>query len=198
MAEITAKMVKELRDKTGAGMMDCKKALAENDGDVEKAMKYLREQGIASASKKAGRDTSEGVIYSYIHPGDKLGVLVEINCETDFVARTDDFRNFAKDIAMQVAAAEPKVVSREEVTPELIETEKEVYKAQAEKEGKPANIVEKIVEGRMEKFYGEVCLLEQAFVKDNDKTIKDVVNGAISQLGENINVKRFVRFRLGE
>lgn len=198
MAEITAKMVKELRDKTGAGMMDCKKALAENDGDVEKSIKYLREQGIASASKKAGRDTSEGLIYSYIHPGDKLGVLIEINCETDFVARTEDFRNFAKDIAMQVAAAEPKVVSRDKVSPELIDAEKEVYKAQAEKEGKPANIVEKIIEGRIEKFYGEVCLMEQAFVKDNDKTITDVVNAAIAQLGENINVKRFVRFRLGE
>ncbi|MEZ5358918.1 MAG: translation elongation factor Ts [Candidatus Zixiibacteriota bacterium] len=198
MAEITAKMVKELRDKTGAGMMDCKKALAENNGDVEKAIKYLREQGIASASKKAGRDTSEGLIYSYIHPGDKLGVLVEINCETDFVARTEDFRNFAKDIAMQVAAAEPKVVLREEVTHDLIDSEMDVFRAQAEKEGKPANIIEKIVSGRMEKFYGEVCLMEQAFVKDNDKTITDVVNGAIAQLGENIKIKRFVRFRLGE
>ncbi len=198
MADITAKMVKELRDKTGAGMMDCKNALAKSDADLDKAVKYLREQGIASASKKAGRDTSEGVIFSYIHPGDKLGVLVEINCETDFVARTDNFRAFAKDIAMQVAAAEPKVVGRDDVTPELIESEKDVYRAQAEKEGKPANIVEKIIEGRMDKFYGEVCLLEQVFVKDNDKTINDVVKEAISSLGENMQIKRFVRFRLGE
>ena len=198
MADITASMVKELRDKTGAGMMDCKKALSKSEGDVEKAVKYLREQGIASAAKKSSRDTSEGVIFSYIHPGDKLGVLVEINCETDFVARTDNFRNFAKDIAMQIAAAEPKVVGREEVTPELIESERQIYKALAEKEGKPANIIDKIVGGKMEKFYSEACLMEQAFVKDNDKTITDVVKETIASLGENINIKRFVRFRLGE
>ncbi|MEE9441384.1 MAG: translation elongation factor Ts [candidate division Zixibacteria bacterium] len=198
MAEITAKMVKELRDKTGAGMMDCKKALTDSDGDQEKAIKNLRERGIASASKKSGRATSEGLICSYIHPGDKLGVLVEINCETDFVARTDDFKAFAKDVAMQVAAADPKVISREEVTSELIDTEKEVYRGQAEREGKPEKIIDKIIEGKMEKFYSEACLLEQAFVKDNDKTVSDLVTDAIAKLGENIQIRRFVRFRLGE
>jgi elongation factor Ts len=198
MADITAKMVKELRDKTGAGMMDCKKALADSDGDLEKAIKHLRKSGIASASKKSSRATSEGLIFSYIHPGDKLGVLVEINCETDFVARTDDFQAFAKDIAMQVAAADPKVVSREEVTPELIETEREVYRSLAEREGKPENIIEKIVEGKIEKFYSEACLLEQAFVKDNDKSISDIVTDTIAKLGENIHIRRFIRFRLGE
>ena len=198
MAEITAKMVKELRDKTGAGMMDCKKALAECDGDVEKALKNLREQGIASAAKKAGRATSEGVIYSYIHPGDKLGVLIEINCETDFVARTDDFRNFAKDIAMQVAAADPRVVSREDITAEIIDAEKEIYRNQALKEGKPEKIVDKIVDGRIEKFYGEACLMEQAFVKDTDRTVSEIVTDTIAKIGENIQIRRFVRFRLGE
>jgi len=198
MAEINAKMVKELRDKTGAGMMDCKKALAEADGDVEKAIKFLREQGIASAAKKSSRETSEGLIYSYIHPGDKLGVLIEINCETDFVARTDDFRTFAKDVAMQVAASDPRVVSREDVTPELIESEREVYRNLALKEGKPEKIVDKIVDGKMEKFYSEACLMEQPFVKDTDKNIKDLVTDTIAKLGENINIRRFVRFRLGE
>jgi elongation factor Ts len=198
MAEITAKMVKELRDKTGAGMMDCKKALGESGGDVEKAVKYLREQGIASATKKSGRATSEGLIYSYIHPGDKLGVLVEINCETDFVARTDDFKAFAKDIAMQIAAADPKVVSREDMTPELIEAEKEVYRNLALKEGKPEKVVDKIVSGKLDKYYSEACLLEQPFVKDNDQTINDVVTEVIAKLGENVNIRRFVRYRLGE
>ncbi|MCK5126573.1 MAG: translation elongation factor Ts [candidate division Zixibacteria bacterium] len=198
MAEITAKMVKELRDKTGAGMMDCKNALAKTDGDGEKALKHLREQGIASANKKAGRETTEGVIFSYIHPGDKLGVLVEIACETDFVARTDDFRAFAKDIAMQIAATDPKVVERDQVTPELVESEKDVFRVQALKEGKPEKIVEKIITGRMDKFYGEACLMEQVFVKDNDKTITDVVKEMIGKLGENMKIKRFVRFRLGE
>ena len=198
MAEITAKMVKELRDKTGAGMMDCKKALSDSDGDMEKAVKNLRERGVASAAKKAGRATSEGLIYSYIHPGDKLGVLIEINCETDFVARTDNFRDFAKDIAMQVAAADPRVVSRDQMTPELIEEEKEVYRAMAQKEGKPDKIIDRIVEGKIEKFYSEACLLEQPFVKDTDRTISDVVTGTISKIGENIQIRRFVRFRLGE
>ena len=198
MAEITAKMVKELRDKTGAGMMDCKKALSDSDGDMEKAVKNLRERGVASAAKKAGRATSEGLIYSYIHPGDKLGVLIEINCETDFVARTDNFRDFAKDIAMQVAAADPRVVSRDQMTPEFIEEEKEVYRAMAQKEGKPDKIIDRIVEGKIEKFYSEACLLEQPFVKDTDRTISDVVTGTISKIGENIQIRRFVRFRLGE
>jgi len=198
MAEITAQLVKELRDKTGAGMMDCKKALGESDGDVEKAIKYLREQGIASASKKSGRATSEGLIFSYIHPGDKLGVLVEINCETDFVARTDDFKNFAKDIAMQIAAADPRVVDREEMTEEIIAAEREVYRNLALKEGKPEKIVDKIVDGKLEKFYSEACLMEQPFVKDSDRTIGDVVTDIIAKLGENVKIRRFVRFRLGE
>jgi elongation factor Ts len=198
MAEITAKMVKELRDKTGAGMMDCKKALGESEGDVEKAFKYLREQGIAAASKKSGRSTSEGLIYSYIHPGDKLGVLVEINCETDFVARTDDFKLFAKDVAMQIAAADPRVVERGELTPEIIETEKEVFRNLALKEGKPEKVIDRIVDGKIDKFYSEACLMEQPFVKDNDRTIADVVTDVIAKLGENIKIRRFVRFRLGE
>jgi len=198
MAEITAQLVKELRDKTGAGMMDCKKALGESDGDVEKAIKFLREQGIASASKKSGRATSEGLIFSYIHPGDKLGVLVEINCETDFVARTDDFKNFAKDIAMQIAAADPRVVDREEMTEEIIAAEREVYRNLALKEGKPEKIVDKIVDGKLEKFYSEACLMEQPFVKDSDRTIGDVVTDIIAKLGENVKIRRFVRFRLGE
>jgi elongation factor Ts len=198
MAEITAKMVKELREQTGAGMMDCKKALAESGGDFEKAIKFLREQGVASAAKKAGRTTSEGIIFSYIHPGDKLGVLVEINCETDFVARTDDFRSFAKDIAMQVAAADPKVVSREDVSPQMIAAEREVYHNQAKLEGKPDKIIEKIVDGKMEKFYAEACLLEQPFVKDNDRTITDLLTETIAKIGENIKIRRFIRFRLGD
>ncbi|NMC42592.1 MAG: translation elongation factor Ts [candidate division Zixibacteria bacterium] len=198
MAEITAKMVKDLREQTGAGMMDCKKALSESGGDFEKAIKHLREQGVASAAKKAGRTTSEGIIYSYIHPGDKLGVLVEINCETDFVARTDDFRNFAKDVAMQVAAADPKVVSREEVSAAMIEAEREVYRNQAKLEGKPDKIIEKIVDGKMEKYFSEACLLEQPFVKDNDLTITDVLTQTVAKIGENIKIRRFVRFRLGD
>jgi elongation factor Ts len=198
MAEITAKMVKDLREQTGAGMMDCKKALSESGGDFEKAIKHLREQGVASAAKKAGRATSEGIIFSYIHPGDKLGVLVEINCETDFVARTDDFRNFAKDVAMQVAAADPKVVSREEVPAAMIEAEREVYRNQAKLEGKPDKIIEKIVDGKIEKFYSEACLLEQPFVKDNDRTITDVLTQTVARIGENIKIRRFVRFRLGD
>lgn len=198
MAEITAKMVKELREKTGAGMMDCKKALTETGGEIEAAIKHLRERGIAAASKKAGRETSEGVIFSYIHPGDKLGVLVEINCETDFVARTDDFRDFAKDVAMQIAAADPRVVTREELTPDIIESEKEVYRNQAAREGKPEKVIEKIIEGKIEKFYSEACLMEQPFVKDNDRTITDLVNDTIAKLGENINIRRFTRYRLGE
>ena len=198
MVEISAKAVKELRDKTGAGMMDCKRALAESGGDLEKAVKYLREQGIATASKKAGRTTSEGLILAYIHPGDKLGVMVEVNCETDFVARTPDFRDFAKDVAMQIAAADPKVVSREELTADVIEAEKEIYLALARKEGKPDKVAEKIVIGRLEKFYAEACLMEQPFVKDNDRTISDLLTETIAKLGENIQIRRFVRYRLGE
>jgi elongation factor Ts len=198
MAEITAQMVKELRDKTGAGMMDCKKALADCDADVEKAIKHLREQGIASAAKKSGRTAQEGIINSYIHPGDKLGVLVEINCETDFVARTDDFKVFAKDVCMQIAAADPKVVARDDLTPELVEAEKEVFRNQAQREGKPEKIIDKIVDGKIEKFYSEACLMEQPFVKDNDRTVSDILTDVIGKLGENIVITRFVRYRLGE
>jgi len=198
MAEISAKMVKDLRERTGAGMMDCKKALTESGGDFDKAIQYLREQGVSSAAKKAGRTTSEGIIFSYIHPGDKLGVLVEINCETDFVARTDDFRIFAKDIAMQVAAADPRVVGREELAAEVIAAEREIYLNQAKLEGKPEKILDKIVDGRLEKFYSEACLLEQPFVKDTDRTVKDLITAVIARTGENIKIRRFVRFRLGE
>jgi elongation factor Ts len=196
--EITAQMVKELRTKTGAGMMDCKKALAETNGDLNKAINYLREKGIAKADSKSGRSTSEGVIYSYIHPGDKLGVLVEINCETDFVARTDDFRSFAKDVAMQIAASAPLAIKREDLDEKLIEEEKNIYRQQALNEGKPEKILDKIVNGKVEKYFSEVCLMEQPFVKDNDKKVGDIVKETIAKLGENMGIKRFVRFRLGE
>lgn len=196
--EITAKMVKELRDKTGAGMMDCKSALAEAKGDFERAATLLREKGIAKAGTKSGRETSEGIITSYIHPGDKLGVLVEIACETDFVARTESFRTFARDIAMHVAASAPLCVKREDINPELVTKEREIYRKQAENEGKPAKIIDKIVDGKIEKYYAEIVLMEQPFVKDNDKTIGDYVKEMIGSLGENIVIKRFVRFRLGE
>lgn len=196
--EITAKMVKELRDKTGAGMMDCKKALGEAGGDIEAAITVLREKGIAKAASKAGRATSEGVVASYIHPGDKLGVLVEINCETDFVARTEQFQTFARDVAMHIAASAPVCVNREEVDPELVARERDIYKQQALNDGKPEKIVEKIVDGRLEKYYGEIVLTEQPFVKDTDKSIADLVKETIGSLGENIQIRRFTRFRLGE
>ncbi len=196
--EISAKIVKELRDITGAGMMDCKKALSEADGELERAIAILREQGLAKAAKKASRAASEGLIYSYIHPGSKLGVLLEINCETDFVARTDDFQALAKDVAMQVAAANPLVVERSQIDPKLIESEREIYKTQALNEGKPEKILDKIVEGRLEKYYQEVVLLEQPFIKDQDVTIKNLVTDTIGKIGENIVIKRFARYRLGE
>jgi elongation factor Ts len=196
--EISAQAVKELREMTGAGMMDCKKALNQADGDVQKAILILREQGLSKAAKKAERVASEGLIYSYIHPGDKLGVLLEINCETDFVARTDDFKGLAKDIAMQVAAANPLVVLREQIDPSLMEKEAEIYKTQAINEGKPEKILDKIVQGRLEKYYQEVVLLEQPFIKDQDITVKDLITRAIGKFGENIVVKRFARLRLGE
>lgn len=198
MAEITAKMVKELRDQTGAGMMDCKKVLSETGGDFDKAITKLREKGVAKAASKAGRETSEGAIASYIHQGDKLGVLVEINCETDFVARTDQFKTFCRDIAMHIAASSPVCVQREEIDSTLVEKEREIYRHQAENDGKPANIIEKIVDGRLDKFYSEVVLLEQPFIKDPDKSVGDLVKETIGSLGENINVRRFVRFGLGE
>ena len=194
----SAKTVKQLRDVSGAGMMDCKKALEECDYDIDKAMDILRKNGIAKAQKKAGRDAKDGVIMPYIHPGSKLGVLVEINCETDFVARTDGFQNFSKDIAMHIAATSPLAVKRENIPEELISKEKEIYKEQALQSGKPENIAEKMVEGRLNKFYQENVLLEQVFVKDPDQTIENLLNDTISTLGENIEIKRFSRFQLGE
>ncbi|GAV25323.1 elongation factor Ts [Carboxydothermus islandicus] len=195
---ITSQMVKELRERTGAGMMDCKKALEEANGDMEKAIEILRQKGLAAAAKKAGRVATEGVVEAYIHGGGRIGVLVEINCETDFVAKTDEFKAFARDIAMQIAAAKPEYVRREDVPQEVIEKEREILKAQALNEGKPANVVEKMVEGRLEKFFKEVCLLEQPFIKNPDITVKDLLTEKIAKIGENINIRRFVRFELGE
>jgi len=195
---ITAEQVRELREKTGAGMMDCKKALTETDGDVDKAISYMREKGMAKAAKKAGRETSEGLIVSYIHPGDKLGTMVEINCETDFVARTDDFQEMAKNIAMQVAAASPIAVRREDIPEELVKQEKEIYRTQALNEGKPEKIIDRIVDGKLDKYFSEACLMEQTFIKDPDRTVTDILNETIAKLGENMTIRRFVRFRLGE
>ncbi len=194
---ISAKLVKELRDKTGAGMMDCKKALESCDGDIEKAVDHLRSIGIAKAEKKSGRKAKEGAIYSYIHPGSKLGVLVQVNCETDFVANTKEFKSFVKDIAMQVAASDPKAISREELDPKLIEREKAVYKEQIIQQGKPENIAEKIIIGKMGKFYKENVLLEQEFIKDSDQNIETYIKETIGKLGENINISKFARFQLG-
>jgi len=195
---VSASAVKELREKTGAGMLDCKNALVEADGDLTRAAEILREKGLSAASKKAGRIATEGVVESYIHGGGRIGVLVEINCETDFVGKTDQFREFARDIAMQIAAASPKYVRREEVPAEDVEKEKEILRAQALNEGKPAHIVDKMVEGRVGKFYEEYCLMEQSFVKDPDKTIAQLLNEKISTIGENISIRRFVRYELGE
>jgi elongation factor Ts len=195
---ISASLVKELRERTGAGMMDCKKALTETGGDMEKAVVYLREKGLAAAAKKAGRIAAEGLIESYIHGVGKLGVLVEVNCETDFVAMTDEFKALARDIAMQIAAAKPEYVSREEVPAEMVEKEKEILRAQAINEGKPANIADKMVEGRIEKYYKDVCLLEQPFVKDTNLTIQQLLTEKIAKIGENISIRRFVRYELGE
>ena len=196
--EISASAVKELREKTGAGMMDCKKALGESGGDVQKAIDYLRQKGLAAAAKKADRVAADGAVGAYVHPGGKIGVLVEINCETDFVARTAEFQMLVKDIAMQVAAANPHYVRREEVSPEQLEKEKSIYRQQALETGKPEKVVDKIVDGKIERFYSEVCLLEQAFIKDPDKKVTEVVNDAIARLGENIQVRRFARYHLGE
>jgi elongation factor Ts len=198
MAEITAQLVKELREKTGAGMMDCKKALAESGGDYEKAVDYLRTKGLADAKKKSGRATKEGLVFSYIHPGGKVGVLVEIACETDFVARTDQFQDLCKNIAMQVAAAAPQAVDRAALDPAVIAHEMEIARQQALQSGKPAAIIEKIASGRIEKFYSEVCLLEQAYVKDPGMSVKDLLDSTIGSLGENMIIRRFARFQLGE
>jgi len=195
---ITAEQVKELRERSGAGMMDCKKALQEADGDIDKALSVLREKGISKAAKKAGRETKEGMIGTYVHPGDKLAVLVELACETDFVARTDDFREMAHNFAMHIAAANPLAVRREDLPEDEIVKEKEIYRTQALNDGKPEKVVDRIVEGKLDKYYSEVCLLEQPYVKDPDHTINEVLNDAIAKLGENMSIRRFVRFRLGE
>jgi elongation factor Ts len=196
--EVSASLVKELREKTGAGMMDCKKALSETGGDFEKAIDFLRQKGLATAAKRAGRIASEGQIGSYIHAGGKIGVMVEVNCETDFVAKTDDFRIFAKDVAMHIAASNPLYVQRENVPAEVLEREREIYRAQAREARKPEKILDKIVEGKLEKYFGEVCLLEQPFIKDPDLTIQDLINGLIGKLGEKVEIRRFARFQVGE
>ena len=196
--EVSASMVKDLREKTGAGMMDCKKALAESGGNFEKAVDYLRQKGLATAARRAGKVASEGQIGSYVHAGGKIGVMVEVNCETDFVAKTDDFQAFAKDVAMHIAASSPLYIQRENVPPEVLEREREIYRAQAREAGKPEKIMEKIVEGKLEKYYSEVCLLEQPFVKDPDRTVQDVLTGLIGKLGEKVEIRRFIRFQVGE
>ncbi|GGA34338.1 elongation factor Ts [Kroppenstedtia guangzhouensis] len=195
---ITAAQVKELREKTGAGMMDCKKVLQEADGNMEKAMELLREKGLAKAEKKADRIAAEGLVEAYIHANGRIGVLVEVNCETDFVAKTDDFKEFVKDIAMQIAALNPKYVRREDVPESEVNKEREILKNQALQEGKPEHIVDKMVEGRLGKFYERVCLLEQPFIKDGDKTIDELVKEKIAKIGENISIRRFTRYELGE
>jgi len=196
--EITAQLVKQLRDRTGAGMMECKSALVEAKGDIGEAEVVLRKKGIASAAKKAGRAAKQGVIRSYIHPGAQLGVLIEVNCESDFVARTEDFQELVHDLAMQVAAADPQFVRKEEVTQAVLDKERDIQRARALAEGKPEKMVDKIVDGRMAKFYEEVCLYEQPFIKENSTTIADLIKSKIAKLGENISVSRFVRFKVGD
>ncbi len=198
MAQITAKMVKELREMTGSGMMDCKKALSASDGDVQKAIAWLREKGMAGADKKAGRIAAEGVVDSYIHGDGRIGVLLEVNIETDFAAKNEDFRNMVKDIAMQIASMNPPYLKREDVPADVIESEREIARNQALNEGKPEKIVDRIVEGRLEKFYEANCLMEQPFVKDDSKTITTLVKEMVAKIGENIQVRRFTRYELGE
>ena len=196
--EINAQLVKQLRERTGAGMMECKGALVEAKGDLSEAEVVLRKKGIASANKKASRTTKQGVISTYIHAGAQLGVMIEVNCESDFVARTDDFQELVKDIAMQVAASDPQFIRREEVTQAALDKEKDIQRARALADGKPEKMIEKIIEGRMNKFYEEICLMEQPFIKDNTATISDLVKAKIAKLGENITVARFVRFKVGD
>jgi len=198
MAEITAQAVKDLREATGLGMMDCKKALQETGGDMEKAVDYLRKKGLAAMEKRAARQASEGVITAYIHPGSRLGVLLEVNCETDFVARTEDFQAFAKDVAMHIAASRPLAVDRDGIPAATVEHERGIYLEQAANEGKPAHIAQKIVDGRLEKYYQDVCLLEQPFVKDPDQSIRDLLTAITAKIGEKITIRRFSCFRLGE
>ncbi|MCH8871502.1 translation elongation factor Ts [candidate division KSB1 bacterium] len=194
---ISADTVKTLRERTGVGIMDCKSALTETDGDIDKAIELLRKMGVASAEKRVGRETNQGLVEAYIHAGSQLGVLVEINCETDFVAKTDDFKNFARDIAMQVAATGPRVVSRKDFPQEDIDKELEIYKTQANNEGKPENIIERFVQGKLEKFYQENALMEQSYIKDPSKNIKELLAEVITKTGENINIRKFVRYQLG-
>lgn len=196
--EISASLIKELREKTGVGIMDCKTALKECDGNIDKSIEYLRKKGIATAQKRGGRVTSQGQVQSYIHAGGKIGVLVETNCETDFTAKTDDFTNFARDIAMQIAASAPISIDRENVSDDMLERERDIYATQAKESGKPDKIIDKIVEGKMKKFFSEACLLEQAFVKNPDITVQDLLNEMIAKTGENIVIKRFSRYQLGE
>jgi elongation factor Ts len=196
--QIDAKMVKELRERTGAGMMDCKRALQEVEGNVDKAIDYLRTKGLAAAAKKAGRIAAEGAVGSYIHAGGKIGVLVEVNCETDFVARTEDFQTLVRDIAMHIAAAEPRFARREEVTEDVLAQERAIYREQALESGKPEQVVDKIVDGKMEKFYSQNVLLDQAFIKDPDQTVGELITAAVAKMGENIQLRRFSRFKLGE
>lgn len=192
------KLIKELRQRTGAGVLDCRNALREADGDVEKAVEILRKKGLAAAAKKSGRVASEGLVQSYIHGNGRIGVLAEVNCETDFVAKTEEFRNLVKDICMQIAASSPQYVSVEDIPAEVLEREKEILREQAEREGKPEHVIEKMVEGRLKKFYSEVCLLEQPYIRDPDKTVSQLLTEKIAAIGENIKVRRFVRFELGE
>jgi len=195
---ISAELVKDLRQRSGAGILDCKKVLNETDGNIEKAVESLRKKGLASAAKKKGRATSEGSVGAYIHTGGKIGVMIEVNCETDFVAKTDEFQALVKDLSMHIAAASPQYLSREKVPQEIIEKEKDIFASQAKDSGKPEKIIDRIVQGKIEKFYGETCLLEQSFVKDPDQTIQDILARAIAKLGENITIQRFVRYQLGQ
>jgi elongation factor Ts len=196
--EVSAAAVKELREKTGAGMMDCKKALAECRGDLDKAVDYLRQKGLAAAAKKASRTATDGAVGAYVHPGGKIGVLVELNCETDFVARTAEFQNLLKDIAMQIAAANPRYIRSEEVPSGDLQKEREIYRRQALETGKPEKVIEKIVDGKIDRFYSEVCLLEQSFIKNPERKVADILTEAVARLGENIQIKRFSRYQLGE
>jgi len=196
--DISMELIKDLRQRTGAGVVDCKSALTESKGDIEKAIDYLRRKGLATAAKKAGRIASDGLVSSYIHAGGKIGVLVEVNCETDFVAKTEDFQTFVKNIAMQIAAANPQYVRREEISKEVLDKEREIYRAQAMESKKPEKVIDKIVEGKLERFFSEVCLLEQTYIKDGDLTVKEVLDALIGKIGENIQIRRFTRFQLGE
>jgi elongation factor Ts len=196
--EISSELIKDLRLRTGAGVMDCKTALRESKGDMEGAIDYLRRKGLAAAAKRAGRIATEGLVSSYIHAGGKIGVLVEINCETDFVARTEDFQAFVKNMAMHIAATSPQYVSRDQVPPSVVEREKGIYRIQAQDAKKPEKVIEKIIEGKLERFFAEVCLLEQTYIKDPDVTVKEVLDSLIAKMGENIAIRRFARFQLGE